>query len=475
MKLRSLRSYSDLFVDFVEDAPSVRTFLASRPTRENLLSCARRVRSASRGRREVCSWIERRASELNAGERVVENVRLLREHGAVPVSTSIFPDLGGGPLCSVLRCLTAVKLAAELRESGIPSVPLVWMRPGDGGSASRSPLALLNEDFKLTRVSPSDADSIQGVLQQIVNLVPANSDAEVLEELKSSFLRGTDSRTASKQFLARMMNEWGLVIVDAADPELHAAAQEALLKAANNRQKTLVALRAAAERLAEAGYASRPSAGSREAEQDLAEACVMQNSILPAAILVAGSSDLRSVTLALPVFSELELSPPLVWPRVSATLIDARTRKIRDKYSLSIEDFFAGAPQALQKAGLDEAEQVGVARLTELAAEIESKMQKLAGLAPGNGLEAEVGSSREKMLYQLGKLRERFLSASRLRHEAALRQLERACNTVAPGARPQECGLSALYFLLRYSRAILRQIYDKMTVWSHDHQLIDVD
>ncbi len=475
MKLRSLRAYSALFVDFVEDVPSARAFLPMRPTRENLISGARRARNASRSRREVCSLIKKRASELNAGERVLESVRLLNEQDAVPVSTSLPPDPVGGPLCLVLRCLTTVKLAAELGENGLPSVPLAWIQPDNGGFTSRRPLALLNEDFKLSRVFPGESASFEGVLQQIVGLAPAKSDAEVLEGLKNSYQKGADSRTTSRQFLAWLMNEWGLVILDAADPDLHSLASDALEKAANNSQKTSAMLRAGTERLEEAGYASQQGSGSWNTVQNFVEACMMQDSILPAATIVAGSSDLHAVSLALPLFAELGLTPPLVWPRVSATLLDARTRKIRDRYGLSFEDFFAGAQQALHRIGLDAAVQAGSTRFTELATEIESEMRKLAGLALEDGLKAEVNSSREKMLYQIEKLHERFLSASKLRREAALRQLERACNTVAPDARPQECELSALYFLLRYSRAILRQIYDRMTVWNHEHQLIDVD
>jgi uncharacterized protein YllA (UPF0747 family) len=140
-----------------------------------------------------------------------------------------------------------------------------------------------------------------------------------------------------------------------------------------------------------------------------------------------------------------------------------------------MEDFFAGTGEVLRKIGLQEAERIGIVRFEGLVAEIETAIRELAASAYEDGLQQEVTSSREKMLYQLVKLRERFLSACKVRREAALRHLERACNTVAPHGRPQECELAALYFLLRYSRAILPRIYDKMNVWSHDHQLIDLD
>jgi len=134
-----------------------------------------------------------------------------------------------------------------------------------------------------------------------------------------------------------------------------------------------------------------------------------------------------------------------------------------------------GKQEVMRRTGLEAAEREGMSLFEGLFAGIASDFQKVADLAPGNDLQAEVNSSRKKITYQLEKLRERFRSASTLRRDAAIRQIERACNTLAPYSRTQECGLAALNFLLRHSQAILRQIYDKMDVWNHDHQVIGVE
>jgi uncharacterized protein YllA (UPF0747 family) len=390
--------------------------------------------------------------------------------------TSLPPNLLGGPLCLILRCLTTVKLAAELSKSGFSAVPLAWIQPGDGRHVGYS-LDFLDSDSKLTRLELNESvpDSIEGLLQKMVSIAPAGWDAEMMDLLQRSCVRGVGPAAASKAFLARIMNECGLLVLDPQDPGLQTFASEALARAANQSARTSALFQDYASKLRQAGYGAAPCAAWQKKEEDFIQAWLVLNSILPATVMVAGSSDLGALSLALPIFRELGQAPPLVWPRLSATLVDARTRKIQDKYKLGIEDFFAGTGEVLRKIGLQEAERIGIVRFEGLVAEIETAIRELAASAYEDGLQQEVTSSREKMLYQLVKLRERFLSACKVRREAALRHLERACNTVAPHGRPQECELAALYFLLRYSRAILPRIYDKMNVWSHDHQLIDLD
>ena len=55
----------------------------------------------------------------------------------------------------------------------------------------------------------------------------------------------------------------------------------------------------------------------------------------------------------MPLFDYFGLQPPVVWPRVSATIMDARSRKLLEKYHLNLEELFAG-PEALLHKLLDD-------------------------------------------------------------------------------------------------------------------------
>ena len=477
MKLRALPGYSALLLDYVEDFPSVRPFLPSHPDRENLLSHAARARERRSPREAVCKLLSEQAAEFQSGERGRENIGLLREPGTVVVLTSLMPSLLGGPLCLLLRCLTAAKLAAELNQAGVPAVPLAWIQTEDSRRDSACSISLLDGDSKLANFSleESVSDSPAGLLQRILQIAPPNWDLEVVEILRSIHAPGTTAAVASAAFLARLMDAWGLVFLDPRKSGYQALAADVAVHLRKDAAKALVPLSERAAMLAQAGYESAERFSAQDNDKNTVETCLVQNSILPIAALVAGSSEVRSLSLAMPLFQEMRQAPPLPWPRLSATLVDARNRKILEKYKLVLENLFAGRQEVIRGTRLEDAELQTASRFDALIAGVESRIQRVAALAPKDGLEAEVGSSREKILYQLRKLKDRFVSASTVRREAAVRQLERACNSLAPESQPQERKLAGLHFLLRYSRAILPRIYDMMNVWSHDHQVIDVD
>jgi uncharacterized protein YllA (UPF0747 family) len=473
LRLRALPGYSALFMDFVDNAAAAQSFLPFRPDRETLLSHAARARDSSLPREKVCALLDEQASELGCGERVRENIRMLRKAGTVVIVTSLPPSLLGGPLCLLLRCLTAAKLAAELNQSGVPSVPLAWAQPEDGPNDSIPSISLLDVDSRLTRLSWDDSvpDMLERLLRMIHQLAPGSVDSDVVATLRSVHAPGTGLAPASAAFLTQLADDWGLLLLDPRKAGFQALAADALATLRQDVGMTAILLREHSRRLKEAGYGKT----SRGSDENSVSNWLVQNSILPVAAVVAGSSDIRSFSLTLPLFHELRQTPPLCWPRVSATLVDARNRKILEKYKLRLGDLFAGKQEILHKTGLEGAERAGVTRFEGLVAGIEAGIRELAALAPEDGLQVEVRSSREKILYQLGKLKERFVSAIALRREAALRHFERACNTLAPESRPQECELAALHFLLRFSRALVPRIYEKITVWTHDHQIIDVD
>ena len=97
------------------------------------------------------------------------------------------------------------------------------------------------------------------------------------------------------------------------------------------------------------------------------------------------------------------------------------------------------------------------------------------GSGEHSGLSDEIASSRSRMLYQIQKLRERAVAAQALRREIMMRQIARACDALAPGGALQEDRIAAAHFLVRYSAKILQVVYDRIDVWTHEHQIVRID
>ncbi len=474
MRLRAIPGYSALYVDYIEDAASTVPWLPLRPNRETLFAAASRVGERQLAREELCTLLSEQASGLGVGKGSLESIRLLGMPGTVVVLVSMPAGLFGGPLSHLLRCLTAIRLTTELRQGGIPAVPLLWIQAEDEVSCTVRSVSLLDSDSRLVQLSADgpEGSSSDALLAKVGEVAPGS---DVLRTLEAACAPGTARGRASAAFLARFLEPWGLVVLDPQAPEFRAFRERAAARSGSDSAELESLLDAQHLKLVSAGYGPPEMEAGLALGKRSAHRHLVQNALLPVAASVVGDCDIRAFVLALPLIQRLVQQAPLAWPRVSATIVDARSRKILDKYHLALDDLFGAMPNVLRKTGLEDTERLAAARLDEAINEARQSMDRIAALAPGDGLGTEVSASRDKILYQLTKMKERILAAGSLRREAATRQLERACNVLAPARRPQECEIATLHFLLRHRPAIVAEISERLDIWTHDHQLINVE
>jgi hypothetical protein len=164
---------------------------------------------------------------------------------------------------------------------------------------------------------------------------------------------------------------------------------------------------------------------------------------------------------------------PAAWPSISATVMDSRSRKMLEKYNLGIGELFAGENEVMNKI---QSSLQGSEALSGLKLEVEQSMAELAGPVSANDEFMQVKNScKEKIIYQIEKLKNNLDSAVTRRLQAATRQVHRVCNLLAPNGCIQERELAGIYFSLRYSRAVFHRFYEQLDEKALDHQLITMD
>jgi hypothetical protein len=187
--------------------------------------------------------------------------------------------------------------------------------------------------------------------------------------------------------------------------------------------------------------------------------------VLPVLACVIGPFD--SVPHAMP--------QPLIWPQVSATIGDTRIRRTFDKYQLDLSQLYRGENDLLDhfKRGLPRA---GLEKLENLQLEVDARIADLQSLVSGGTeFSQAAGSCREKVLYQINKLRHLFDVALKSKEETAKRRIQKACNLMAPNRKLQERELAGIHIPLTYSLAGLRRLYEKLDIMNFEHQLIWMD
>jgi uncharacterized protein YllA (UPF0747 family) len=116
-----------LFADFLSGHPKVQQFYSrSAYFNQWFKDEASRLTYAPERRQRVSAILERQNRSWGASQIALHNIARLRA-GASALVTGQQVGLLGGPLFSIFKALTAVKLADHATQSGVDCVPVFWL------------------------------------------------------------------------------------------------------------------------------------------------------------------------------------------------------------------------------------------------------------------------------------------------------------------------------------------------------------
>src|SRR6202140_905461 len=127
---RRLPHQPKLFLRFLDDFPSVSKFYAHPPAMEAVKEAAASLDFPAERRKQGSAVLRDLNRILGAGEATARNLERL-ENGAVAVVSGQQVGLFGGPAYAFYKALSAIRIAEELSEAGVPAVPVFWMATED--------------------------------------------------------------------------------------------------------------------------------------------------------------------------------------------------------------------------------------------------------------------------------------------------------------------------------------------------------
>src|SRR5258705_2121792 len=173
---RRLPHQPKLFVRLIDDYSSVKKFYAHPPNMDAVKQVAASLEYPAERRREVAGILREQNAGFGAGSATLSNLEKF-ERGAVAVVSGQQVGLFGGPAYAVYKALTAIRLAEELSDAGIPAVPIFWMATEDHDVDEVRHVTWF-ESGKLTRFElPADAAMAGRPVGQ-VRLVPAVAERD---------------------------------------------------------------------------------------------------------------------------------------------------------------------------------------------------------------------------------------------------------------------------------------------------------
>jgi bacillithiol biosynthesis cysteine-adding enzyme BshC len=527
-----------LFLDYLSYTPSVRTFYPRSPIfSEWVKDESQRVVYDAARRGKVSEILERQNRAWGASPKTLANIERFRR-GALAAVTGQQVGLFGGPLFSIFKALTAVKLAEEATAGGVDCVPVFWLATEDHDLAEVNHVALVSEHGlpeRLAVESPAfDSNAVNDAPVGTVKFGPEIGtvveraaallgDSEVATWLREAYRPGETLGSAFALLFARLFADWGVILLDPADKDFHSVAKP-LFRAALERASELdEALLTRGKALEAAGYhqqvkvtsattllfevkngartvVRRKNNGahgefavgeerisSEELVKRIEEAPatfspnalfrpVVQDYLLPTLVYTGGAAEVAYFAQAGVVYEKLLGRVTPILPRFSATLLEAKAERILTRYQLSLPEVFQGPEKVREVIAARSLPPDLQTRFEEAYASVE---QSMAALRESIGkldstLIDTAESTRTGMWHQINRLQARVARAEQQRNEVITRHADALSHALFPNKSLQERAVAGVSFVARYGTELLANLHEKIHPDCHDHQVIEV-
>jgi bacillithiol synthase len=525
-----------LALDYVFDYERVAGFFAGNPAepdawRRALAAARQHPRSPERAAAVVRAQLERRGAPPAA----LASAAALAEPDTVAVVTGQQAGLFGGPLFTLLKAITAIRLAQRIgHEHQARVVPVFWIDAEDHDWEEVRSCAVLDGELGLRRIDappPPGAgeqrigalawdDGIRTAVEGLRAHLPATDHTPwVLDAIERSYAPGIGVADACGRLLDHVLGDHGLIVFDASDPAAKPLAADVFARELSTAgTSSLAAARAGADLVA-LGYHMQvtPQAanaalfeigdgrrhvrreddafmvgdGRRVAVSDLVEQArrhpetfspnvllrpVVQDTIFPTVCYVAGPNELAYLAQLRGVYDAFDVPMPLIHPRATATLLDPAAARFLARYRVPLEALQQQNEHALNELLKTLLPPHVEQAIREADARIRERMEAVIEAVPAIDptLEGRARSALGRMTHELETLLAKVLQAAKRRDETLRRQFLHAREQAFPGGHPQERVVGFVSFLNRYGPALAARLLEELPLDGGTHWVVTI-
>ena len=456
-----------------------------------------------------------------------ERLERFVEEGGFFVTTGQQPGLFSGPLYSLYKALTAIRLAQELEPLiQRPVLALFWVasEDHDWDEADHTHLLDVQNELQTFRI-PSQGglahrplhrillrDGLPDTLDSFIEALPETDFSPPLFQLlREGYNPGNTLPGGFQTVLQGLLKDVPIAFVDSADPELKAASAPVLLRELEEAQAHEEILSQASSRLEQDGYqiqvpileggvnlflegdAGRDRlyrdgdriklnrAGTRMGLDEVRTMAssdpsllspnvllrpVVESSVFPTLSYVAGPGEMAYFGQLKGLFQAHGIQMPVIFPRHSTTLVEGKIEKVLGKFQRTHESLARPHHELASEIARDEVPPDVRRALGELRGSVGKGAGALlkAAQAIDSTLKGPVTHARNASMAAFDEAERKILQALKRENEIALEQLEKAQRHLYPFGIPQERALNAFYYLTRYGPELISKLLDDFHV-----------
>lgn len=530
----------NLFLDYLYEFENVSDFFVNDfRNKENYLKIFKDISDSRKNRElDLSSILLNQYQNLpQKSEKTLQNIQHLNSNKTIAVTTGQQLGILGGPLYTIYKIITAIKLVKQLNErySDFYFVPVFWLEGDDhdfneirwikifNSDNSTSTLEYLEsineEEAKISvgniKLQKEISDFIDGLKSTLRETEFTNN---LLNQLQSFYVEGKTIKQAFKELIFWLFDNKGLVIFDPQDGAVKELLKPIFTKEINNfREHTekLVLTSAKLEEVYHAQVKVKPvnlflsvDEGRYSIEpvddefrlrrkrknfkkEELLELIennpskfspnvllrpICQDYLFPTGFYIAGPSEIAYFAQIMPLYELFGIAAPIIFPRSSVTLVEKGIQTSLEKFELKFEDILIN-PEGLKDNVLSSISDDNLdASFDEVKNQIDLAFDKLKEklFSIDKTLADSSNRYRDKINYQVNDLQNKSTSAQKKRHEISLRQIDKISEALYPDQNLQEREINFTYFYNKYGPEFIGKLFEEISISNFEHQLIEL-
>ncbi|HEV2419560.1 MAG TPA: bacillithiol biosynthesis cysteine-adding enzyme BshC [Terriglobia bacterium] len=362
---------------------------------------------------------------------------------------------------------------------------------------------------------------VEAGLDQIEQALPeGEARTQVMRDLRECYAAGATWGEAFGRFITRLFGRFGVILIDPLHEPLRPIAQPVFLEALREPGHLRSLLERRAAELTAAGYHAQvhvgedstllfatsegartplahredafytndsPRATLAEIEARLRTAPleftpsallrpIVQDTLLPTVAYIPGPAELAYFAQAQAIYPEFGRPVPVLFPRASFTLAGRHEQRLMEKYHLSLDDVWQGAEHLRRRIAAAGAEGEGTTIWSERMERGEEDLKRFLDGLTGDAervdptLPDAVRNAKDKMLYQLDRLRGKISRAALERSELLTRHERALTAHLMPEGKLQERVVSGVNYLGQCGYELLDRLLVQIKPHCLDHQ-----
>ena len=524
IEIRRLPWIKPLAVDYAFEYARLADFFAGNPADSSAWRDAiARTQHHQRKRDAIADIVSAQQRKRSAPPEALSASASLRDPGTVAIVTGQQAGLFGGPLFTLLKALTALRLAARVTaEHHVPTVAVFWIDAedhdweevrgcgvldaalnlieialGNPPGAGEQPVARVRLDESVARALATLSETLQ----------PTEFTPPLLDSLHRTYRVGGGMADAFGSWLESVLGPRGLVVFDASDAAAKPLASHIFVRELDHGDDTSRLAAAAGAKLVARGYhaqvapqeghaalfqldemrssiraqdsrsiVERARTNPAEFSPNVLLRPIVQDTLFPTVCYVAGPNELAYLAQLRGVYAAFGVPMPLIQQRATATIVDASAMRFLARYEVPLESLRAQDERALNQLLQAQIPQSVDDSLAEGARAIAERMEKLATAITDVDptLQGAVRSTAGRMQDDVRKLHDKIVQAIKRKDETLRRQYTHLQAQAFPGGQPQERAIGFVYFLNKYGPALIDRLSDNLQLDPGHHWVITI-